>query len=222
MRAFERLPAPDGLIVNRVTYEFLRPVPIGELSVSAEVVKPGKRARLLEAAITGSDGAELVRARALQVQPADPGVPRTPDLRPPAGPSNGHALDFRPPYRPMFVSDAVDIRLIAGGFYDVGPATGWFRLQVPLVAGEEPSALQRLAAAGDFGNGISAALPWDGYTFINPDLTLYIDREPVGEWICLDARTILAAGGIGTAESVLYDERGRIGRAMQALVVRPR
>ncbi len=23
--------------------------------------------------------------------------------------------------------------------------------------------------------------------FINPDLTLYIEREPVGEWICLEA-----------------------------------
>jgi hypothetical protein len=79
-----------------------------------------------------------------------------------------------------------------------------------------------LAAAGDFGNGISATLDWDRYVFINPDLTLYVDREPVGEWICLDARTIIAPGGVGTAESVLYDERGRVGRATQALLVAPR
>jgi hypothetical protein len=90
------------------------------------------------------------------------------------------------------------------------------------VAGEEPSGLQRLAAAGDFGNGISATLSWEQYMFINPDLTLYIERAPVGEWIGLDSRTVLAEGGIGTAESILFDERGRVGRATQALLVAPR
>ena len=65
----ERLdPAPElGLV--RVTYEFVRPVPIGELEVRAEVLRPGKRVRLLEASLTAS-GVEVVRARALQVRPA--------------------------------------------------------------------------------------------------------------------------------------------------------
>ena len=107
---------------------------------------------------------------------------------------------------------------VVGGWGD-GPCTAWFRLRSPIVAGETPSALQRLAAAGDFGNGISAALSWDDYLFINPDLTLYIEREPVGEWICLESETRIARDGIGVAESVLYDERGRVGRATQALLV---
>ncbi len=55
--------------------------------------------------------------------------------------------------------------------------------------------------------------------FINPDLTLYIDRPPEGEWICLQARTMIPAGGVGIAESVVYDRRGRVGRAIQALLV---
>ena len=58
--------------------------------------------------------------------------------------------------------------------------------------------------------------------FINPDLTLYIDRPPQGEWICLDARTTIAEGGIGVSESVLYDRAGMVGRATQALLVAPR
>lgn len=58
--------------------------------------------------------------------------------------------------------------------------------------------------------------------FINPDLTLYVDREPVGEWICLESQTRITAGGIGVAESVLYDERSRVGRATQALLIAPR
>jgi hypothetical protein len=118
----------------------------------------------------------------------------------------------------MFLPDAIEVRFVAGGFGG-GPATAWFRLHVPLIAGERPSPLQRLAAAGDFGNGISAVLSWDEYLFINPDLTLYVDRDPVGQWICLQSQTTLAPDGIGTAESVLFDERGRIGHAMQALLV---
>jgi hypothetical protein len=118
----------------------------------------------------------------------------------------------------MFAPDAVEIRFVDGTFGG-GPSTAWFRLRHPIVAGETPSPLQRLAAAGDFGNGISAALSWDEYVFINPDLTLYVERLPVGAWICLQSQTLLAEGGIGTAESVLFDERGRVGRATQALLV---
>ena len=121
----------------------------------------------------------------------------------------------------MFAPDALEIRFVAGTFGG-GPSTAWFRLRAPIVAGEEPSPLQRLAAAGDFGNGISTILPWDEYVFINPDLTLYIERPPVGEWIALEAQTTIAPDGIGTAESVLYDARGRVGRATQALLVAPR
>jgi hypothetical protein len=121
----------------------------------------------------------------------------------------------------MFAPDAIEIRFVSGEWAK-GPCTAWFRLVSPIVPGEQPSALQRLAAAGDFGNGISATLSWDDYLFINPDLTLYIEREPDGEWICLDARTRIGAGGVGVAESVLYDERGRVGRATQSLLVAPR
>jgi hypothetical protein len=222
MRAFERLPAVDGLLISRVTYEFLRPVPLGELSVYAEVVRPGRRVQLLEGSIASEGGVEFVRARALQVRRAEPSASRAaPPIRVP-GPLEGRANDYRPPYRPMFTPDAIEIRFVVGGFYGGGPATGWFRLRVPLVAGEAASPLQRLAAVGDFGNGISATLSWEDYVFINPDLTLYIDREPVGEWICLEAGTIVAPGGVGMAESVLYDERGRVGRGIQALLVAAR
>jgi hypothetical protein len=121
----------------------------------------------------------------------------------------------------MFAPDAIEIRFITGKFGG-GPAIGWFRLRRPLVSGETPTPLQILAAAGDFGNGISAVLSWDDYLYINPDLTLYIEREPEGEWIGLDSRTLIPSGGIGTSESILYDRRGRVGRAIQALLVAPR
>ena len=221
MRAFERLPVADGLTIARVTYELLRPAPLGELEVEAEIVRPGRRVQLLEGAMRTADGIEVVRARALQVRAAEieGGDPETA----PPGPEQGHehepgAEGFVPPYSPMFAPDAIEIRFVSGMFGH-GPATAWFRMRVPVVAGEEPTPLQRLAAAGDFGNGISAILSWHETVFINPDLTLYVDRPPEGEWIGLESRTVIPRGGVGIAESVIYDTRGRVGRAIQALLV---
>ena len=65
-------------------------------------------------------------------------------------------------------------------------------------------------------------LSWDEHVFINPDLTLYVEREPVGEWVALQSQMRVTHGSVATAESVLWDERGRIGRATQALLVGPR
>jgi hypothetical protein len=223
MRAFEQLPAAEELAIARVTYELLRPAPLGELEVDAEVVRAGRRVQLLEGSLRTPDGTEVVRARALQVRLADPSAPRTPPSPPPPGPEHGREHEpggegFAPPYTPMFAPDAIEIRFVRG-IFGGGPSTAWFRMRVPIVRGEEASPLQRLAAAADFGNGISAVLPWDEYLFINPDLTLYVERPPAGEWICLEAETIIAPHGVATAESVLYDEHGRVGRAIQALLV---
>jgi hypothetical protein len=221
MRAFEALPAPESVMIARVTYEFMRPVPLGALELRAEVVRAGRRVQLLEASIFSPEGTEVVRARALQVGRADDGAGSELERPPGPGPEQGHVDPPRLPLGAMafFGTDAIEIRFVAGDFNEPGPATAWFRLKVPLVDDEEPSALQRLAAAADFGNGIGASLPWSGWIFINPDLTLYVERVPVGEWICLDSRTIIAEGGTGLAESVLYDELGRVGRAVQGLLV---
>jgi hypothetical protein len=220
-RELERLPNPDDLALARVTYELLRPVPLSILEVGAEVVRPGRRVQLLEGSIRDEDGTVLVRARALRVASADASIPTTPSSGPPPGPENSRANDF-PGEQPMFATHAMEIRFVAGAFREIGPATAWFWLRHPLLDGEEPSPYQRLAAAADFGNGISTVLPWDEYVFINPDLTVYIERAPVGEWICLEAETRLTSQGVAVAESTLYDERGRIGRAMQALLVAKR
>ena len=120
-----------------------------------------------------------------------------------------------------FHNQAVDIRFVGGRFDRRGPATGWFRLRYPVVAGEEVSPVQRVVAAADFGNGISAELDFRTDLFINPDLTVSLTRPPEGEWVCLDARTRFGSPGIGSAESVLWDERGRIGRSVQNLLVEP-
>ena len=220
-RAFESVPAAAGLNVARLTYDFIRPAPIGPLEVHAEVVRPGRRVQLLDGSMLAG-GVEVVRARALQVLTADAAHAHSEEVAPPPGPEQGRSGELPGLHRPRFATDAVEVRFIAGGFGG-GPATAWFRLTRPLVEDETPSALQCLAAASDFGAGLSATLPRDEYLFINPDLTINVERQPVGEWICLDSETRIPNGvGIGVAESVLYDLRGRVGRATQALLIAPR
>jgi hypothetical protein len=219
-RAFELIPAADGLILGRVTYDFIRVAPVGPVSVRAEVAREGRRVQLLEGAML-ADGVEVVRARALRVHRASAGVSAANVPAPPPGPEAGRPGELPGLHRPRFATDANEVRFVAGGFGG-GPGTAWFRLTSPLVGGERASPLQRLAAAADFGAGLSSMLDRENYLFINVDMTLYVDREPVGEWICLESATRISEDGIGLAESVLFDERGRVGRATQALLIAPR
>jgi hypothetical protein len=115
---------------------------------------------------------------------------------------------------------AMEIRFARGRFLEPGPATVWMRPRVPLVADEEISPLQRVMLAADGGNGVSAPLDWSRFIFINTDLSVHLLRPPEGEWVCLDAVTHV--DGTGFTDTALWDERGRIGRAAQTLLVRER
>ena len=177
VHAFERCSPQPGLRLARITFELMRPVPVGRLTVTAEVTRPGRRVMLLEGSIRDGNGAEVARARALRVGPSELGEP--PAVRPPfAGPERGRPNDFGDEDGPMFANAAIEIRFVEGAFRRLGPATAWFRLRGPIVAGEPPSPFELLAAAGDFGNGIATTLSWEEHMFINPDLTLYLEREP--------------------------------------------
>ena len=218
-RAIERLGGePDGQ-VGRVTYEILRPVPIAPLMVEARVLRPGRRVELIEARLGDVEG-EVMRGTAWRFR-ADP-VELPPGVvseQAPPGPEAGEPTDFFPTGQSVGYHTAMEYRFVAGAFLEPGPATVWMRMRHPLLAGEEPSPLQRVLIAADSGNGVSASLDWRRYLFINVDLTVQLHRLPAGEWVCLDAVTIPEPTGIGLADTALYDERAPIGRATQTLLV---
>ena len=206
-----------------MTFEILRPVPIGPVRVEAELVRPGRSVQMIEATLFGEEG-ELIKARAWRIRSGEIEIPddvaTTP--APPPGPETGDQPEFFETAQSVGYHTAMEWRSVNGGFREPGPATVWMRMGCRLVAGEEPTPLQRTLVAADVGNGISAVLDWRRYLFINVDLSVHLERMPEGEWVCVDAATLPQPSGIGTAESVLSDERGRIGRAAQALLIAER
>ncbi len=222
-REIERLPDAGEFQVGRVTCEILSSVPIAPLFVSARVVRPGRRVQLVEAEL--SDGERvLVRAGAWRIRSAPVEIPpeAMAAAEPPPGPERGAEAEFFPTGQELGYHSAMECRFLAGGFVEPGPATVWLRMRQPLVSGEEPSPLQRVMVTADVGNGVSASLDYQRYLFINVDLTVHLERMPVGEWVCVDAVTLPQSSGNGTAESVLSDDRGRIGRALQTLLISER
>lgn len=219
-RELERESGELGLV--RLTYEFLRPVPLDPLTIATRVVRPGRRVQLTEATLEAG-GKAVCRALGLAVARPEGSAPRVEPAGEPLPPPYGVEPSGSPPgARPMFGGDGVELRFVKSAWEEPGPAAAWIRLKVPLLAGEEPTPIQRAAAAADFGNGVSAALDWHSNVFINPDLTVYLARPPRGEWVGLDSRTAVETDGVGLAESVLHDADGVIGYAAQALLVGPR
>jgi hypothetical protein len=228
-RAFERHEPQPQMRFARMGFEFLRTLPFAPLRVITSTVRPGRRVQELAAELhadLGADGEQLVgRAGALRVQAVPEELPELPDgalatERMP-GPEEGREIRFAlnpDDDEPSFAATAMEMRWLNEPWAP-GPGRVWQRLRFPLVDDEPASPLARVAASADFGNGISASLPFDGWLFINADLQLHLHREPRGEWIGVDARTLLHAGGAGLAETVLHDLDGPVGRGFQSLVV---
>jgi len=224
-RAIESVARNHGLThIGRLTANLLRPVPIAELEIEVTTDYAGRNAAHYAARLW-SEGKELARFTALAQRENELTLPD--DLE-------GHPLPHAPktpaespiermPFgrRQPGYADLVENRIASGTFFR-SRCAAWFRLQRPLVEGEEPSGYQRVAVAADSGNGISAVLDFERYIFVNSDLTINLLRRPLGEWICVDARTLLAPNGCGLAESQLFDETGLIGRATQSLAIRAR
>ncbi|MGH2982124.1 MAG: thioesterase family protein [Solirubrobacterales bacterium] len=220
-REVERADDPDGFQIARITFEILRTVPIAPLRVEARVVRPGRRVQLLEGTLHDDEGA-VMRATAWRLRTGPVDLPELPATTPPPGPQLAEEGDFVPTGQSVGYHTAMEYRFLEGAFLEPGPAKVWMRMRQPLVGGEQPSALQRVLVAADSGNGVSATLDWRRFWFINVDLSVHLERLPDGEWVCLDAVTLPQANGVGVADTLLLDGKGRIGRALQTLLVRKR
>jgi len=223
-RSIERAAAALGLThVARLTANLLRPVPIAELAVKVETEYAGRNVAHFSAQLTAG-GKEVVRCTAVAQREAaltfPPGLPGHPLPQAPRPVEQSPTQRFPFSNTMIGYQDLIESRMAEGVMFS-GPSAVWFRMRYPLVAGEEPSTLQRVAVAADSGNGISAILDFRSHIFVNSDLTINLLRKAEGEWICIDARTLLGPNGGGLAEARIFDAQGLIGRSTQSLAIRP-
>ena len=227
--AIDRTPAPVAMQGVRLTFDLLRPVPVGvPLHLDVEVVREGRRIQLVDATLTvAADGTELVRCRELRMRtthldlPADRPSPAAPLT---AAPETLPRLAALPGVDSEGFWTAVDVRLVSGRLGDPGPGQGWFRVVAPLTdddGSDAPSLtpLARVAATGDFGNGIGAPLAMGPFRYLNPDLTVDVHRLPVDEWVSLEARSVADPAGIGLTTGTLGDRQGVLGSCLQSLFI---
>jgi len=219
-RAAERFgDDANRFFLSRLTFDYLKPIPLARLSVVVTPLKLGNKAQRLELKLL-HEGAELVRGMALRLRREQDGAisPRPPAPGPPDGLSEFHFPFFR---HEVGYHRGIEGRYLRGKWGD-SVVEVWARVRVPLVEGETTSGLQRAVVLADAQSGLCPPLDIKCFTFVNPDLNLHFDRDPEGEWVCLETVSTTSALGVGLSQSVLHDRLGPFGRAGQALLVERR
>jgi len=219
-RELELHEPDDDMRLARVAIDILRPVPVATLTVRTRTLRPGKRVALLET-VMEAGGQEVLYARGWRIARSEDGptVTRTGAL--PEIPASQEAPRFPGGYVDGYLA-AIDWRFASGSFDQPGPCQAWGQARIPLLEGEETSPMCRAMLLADSGSGVSATLNPAAYIFINVDLTVILQRDPVGEWLLLDAMTTMGGTGTGLAETTLADKTGIVGTGVQTLLVAQR
>lgn len=215
---------PDGgFRLARLTVEFLGTIPRSDVTVETEIIRDGRRIRLIEASMhaegqkvalarawqiaTSGDvlsGAELKGARLVEVPALPPAEPR----------------QFFGKERWGY-GESVEGRRVRGAYRGTGYAQVWMRPLIPLIAGTEIHPLDRVLVVADSANGVSARLDMREWLFVPPAVTVTLHRYPVGEWVLISARSDLADDGLGSTSGTLSDSSGPLGSITQPLLVAP-
>ncbi len=221
VRAVEAL-AP-GQRLSRINVELMRPIPMAGFRVQGVVRRPGRSVTFTEAEIFDEDHI-YARAFAMHIRTLDLLETQTAAV---ASPRFEEAVvgDFpiKPiaPYLDAFTSSVDVLYDPANGRGGGGPTTMWMRTKVPILADEEPSPFQSICPLADCGNGISYNEYLDKTLFVNPDLSLSLHRDPVGDWLCSRSVSHWQPDGTGMSDSELFDRDGPVGRAVQNLLLAP-
>ena len=219
-RELERHEPTGNTRLARVAVDILRPVPLGVLTSRTRMLRPGKRVALLET-VLAAEGQDVLVARGWRIA-ASESAPVVGSGDPvPAIPADGLPPRFPGGHHDGYLSE-IDWRFVSGNFNQPGPCRVWARPRIPLLPDEELSPMCRTLLVADSGSGISMAVDPTRFTFMNVDLTVILHRDPVGDFVLLDARTTMGGTGTGLAETRLADTCGFIGSGLQTLLVAPR
>ncbi len=228
--AAEAAACETGHAIVRLGVDLCRPTPLTPLELGWRYLRRGRRLTLIEAVLRrGSD--EVTRGTALLLaEHAGSAGTWQPDEPPPPGPDGFEPIQFMPreylAQVPPGFHRSVEIRMCED---ELGPAV-WLTTPLDLVAGEPTSPLVRAAMLSDLTFAMAGRIllrrreleaDTRRVPLINADMTLYLERAPVGDWVAFRRGAVSDQRGIGLAEVHQLDRQGRYGRSLQALVTNP-
>lgn len=218
-RALEHEHAEDGLHLSRLTVDLFRNAPLAPVRVETHRVRDGRRIRVADATVYGSEG-PVARASAVMLRRTEqpPGhVRATPAWDAPL------PAELPPPRDEawtlwMFDEDNRPIRHWKEGR---GRRRAWLLDSRELVAGEALSPLVRTALAADAASPLTHAGE-EGLQFINADYTVCLSRLPLSGEIGLESAAHSSEEGVAVGHCTLYDTAGPIGYCMTTAVANTR
>ncbi len=204
---------------TRLTVDLWRLPQFVPLTVETRLVREGGRIKVVDAECF-ADGVSMGRAIGLLLRrgtppageiwsPPDWDFPKPDTFDPPPPPE---ARDWTPMW---------ETRGRGNAFGTVGRKQVWVRELRPLFDHEPLTPFQRVALAADLTSPLANSGS-SGLGYINTDITLYLHRDPVGEWIGFESLAHHADAGVATGECTLYDEHGAIGRSSVAALAQRR
>jgi len=222
----ERAFGGPDYIVTRFCVDLLGMIPAEPFSVETRMLRSGKRLQLAEATIS-ADGQLLARASAQFIRRTEnPDNPtwQTPDWPSPAPDAleegRGYGLCSVKPVAPEYARmvreapDATDSGRgnapVLGPMAPVSCRQAWFRPERLAIDGVPLTPFMRAAMMGDMTSPMTHSSEF-GIDFINTDFTLYLHREPVGEWIGLELVSHNARDGVGIGGCWMHDVEGVLG-----------
>jgi hypothetical protein len=212
-RSLEEAYGDETLQFTRLTVDMFRLPTLEPIAITTEVIREGNRIRVTDA-VAVSEGQEIGRARAVQLRKAE--APDNPIWRP-------------EPWDAPQPEDAGPPRDALRGMWDtwilppsaLGQKRVWLKERHQLVEGEELSPFVRVAGSADYASPLANAGP-HGLDYVNADITLYLHRLPVGEYIGFEVSSHESSDGIAVGDTTVYDIEGPIGRSVVCAVVNRR
>jgi hypothetical protein len=220
-RAMQLCQPREDTALAKLTVDILGPVPRAELEVRASVLRPGRTIELVGAEISVG-GTVAARASGWRLVVADTAAVAggAPEPMPP--PDAGHELPLPEGWVVDGYLRSIEWRWLHGWWGDQGPGSAWARPKFDLVAGEPTDGLCRLLTVADSASGMSARLSPTRWLFPNTDLTVHVHRAPQGEWVGMQAQTVIGPSGAAVTTAVLHDLNGPVASSAQILTVRTR
>ena len=224
--------------ITRMTIDLLRLAPMAQLVVQSNIVRSGRRIQVIDVQIstnhTEKGVLEIARGSVVLLKKSEEpmgSVWSTPAWDIDAPDENMDMPDLVEERLPMWhtinvgfttgplpisgskvsADNSNDVNLTTDNPQrEIGPRRAWIRETHAFIEGEIISPILRVAQVADFANPFVNS-GTNGLNYINTDISLYLQRNPVGSWIGAETFYHGADNGISIATIALYDKIGKIG-----------